>query len=426
MRVPLSKRVMDSFVVRQGSIMLGGQISLALFKLAALWLIARLLGPDVQGAFSLASAGTAAGAILFCVGLEYANAYIVGRNREVLSAVASNSLMVFAVSLVAAPLWATAFVQLFPHVATPLGAQHLWIAITAIGLATSLLSLAQGLQASAIGLHDFRSVAVANLASGLVWALGALVGTRIGYGAILWAVCVSHLVLVLAYLRRQAPSIRDFRIARDVLRSQLHYGARTLPGSIARSLNMRAPLYIVAVYLTTTEVGVFGLVLSLAETMLYLPSALSQVALGLAATKSRQSSELRYVYLAILVVGITLSAAVAFLGSTVLRWIFGPAYASGSGALAILILAVTAHSVGLLRIHTLYGRGEPAAASIAQIIALCLTLAGSILLIPRYRLLGAALSMLLTYVGFVLYLIALPRSRKSSDVAASELTVVAS
>lgn len=405
--------------------MLAGQVSLALFKLAALWLIARLLGPDIQGAFSLATAGIGAGAIVFCLGFEYANAYVVGRNREELRGVSSNTLAIFAISLLVTPLWAAVFVHLFPQSVEPLSVQHLWIGIGAIGAATSLLSLAQGLQASAIGLHDFRGVALANIASGAVWVVGALVGARTSYVALLWGLCFSHTILALVYLRRQAPAIKAFGIDRNVLRKQLQYGARTLPGSVARALNMRAALYIVAIYLTSTDVGVFGLVLSLAETLLYVPSAISQVVLGLAATKSQHSTELRHIYLAILAGGIGLSVAVGFVGSAFLGWVFGPAYASGSGALAILILAVTAHSVGLLRIHSLYGRGEPAVASAAQVIALGLTIVGGFLLIPRYRLYGAALSMLLTYVGFTLYLIARRHPRESGGIAVPDIPTVA-
>jgi len=254
-------------------------------------------------------------------------------------------------------------------------------------------------------------VARANLLSGGIWAIGALITVHMSYAAVLAAWTLPLVIVPLYYMHvHGATLLRPNRADRSLLRQQLQFGIRTVPGSIARALNMRAALYMCSAFLFPSDVGVYGLMLSLAETMLYLPNALSQVILGTSAAKSTKGSEYRGLYALIAFAGLGASTLAFSFGDSILSAIFSPAYARGSIALGILFVAVTFFSLGNMHLHHLYGSGNPLTATTAQIVALVLTLAGGRMMIPRYGINGAAASTLLTYAGFSAYLYLTHRS----------------
>jgi O-antigen/teichoic acid export membrane protein len=344
------------------------------------------------------------GAVVFSVGCDYANAFVVGRQpAKVLQVVWNTVWVALAVSFLV-PLWTLGFVKLFPQTLLGLGSLG-WLGFALFAASTVLLSLQQGMQAATIGLELYNLVARANLLSGVLWAIGALITVHISYAAVLAAWTLSLAIVPLYYMHvHGANLLRPSRMDRSLLRQQLHFGIRTVPGGIARSLNMRATLYMCSAFLSPADVGVYGLMLTLAETMLYLPNALSQIILGTSAARKTRASEYHGLYALLAFAGLGASLLAFGFGGSILSAVFSPAYARGSVALGILFLAVTAHSLGLMHLHHLYGSGNPLAATTGQIIALVLTLVGGRIIIPHYGMMGAAASSLLTYAGFSTYL----------------------
>ena len=369
-----------------------------------MWALAHWFGPTIQGAFSLAVSGMAFGAVIFSVGCDYANAFVVGRNPARALPIVRNTIWIALAVSCLAPLWTLGFVKLFPQTITGLGS-HEWLGLTLFAASTVLLSLQQGMQAATIGLEQYHLVARANLLSGVLWAIGALITVHISYTAVLAAWTLPLVIVPLYYMRIHGATLPSpGPLDRPLLRQQLHFGIRTVPGGIARSLNMRATLYLCSAFLSPSDVGVYGLMLTLAETMLYLPNALSQVVLGTSAARTTRGSEYRGLYALLALAGLIAGAVTFSFGGAILSAVFSPAYARGSIALGILFLAVTLHSLGLMHLHHLYGSGNPLAATTGQIVALVLTLVGGRIMIPHYGIEGAAASSLLTYAGFSAYL----------------------
>ncbi|HEX6751244.1 MAG TPA: oligosaccharide flippase family protein [Longimicrobium sp.] len=390
-------------VLRHGAVVLAGTLLLGAAKAAALWLLARRLGPAVQGGFSLAIAGMAFGAAIFALGLDYANSYVAGRNPAHAPAVARNSLGVFAAAVLVSPLWVLGFVALFPQAAGE--GPGLATRVGLLAACTALMSLQLMLQAYALGTHRYARLMAANLATAAVWLAGALLATAVGYGAVLAAWGASLLVAVAVLLGPDAGAVARVGWDRGVLREQLAYGARTIPGTLARALNLRAGLYLIALYLSPTDVGVYGVLLAVAELFLYLPNALGQVVLARAASRSHSAADQQLAYGIVAGVAAIAALVALFAGRWLLGTVFGPAYAAGAPALAALLLAAGVHAIGLLRLHDLMGRGDPFAGTVGQLAVLGVSLGGGWLLIPRYGLMGAAATALLVYLGFTLVLL---------------------
>ncbi len=395
---------------RQGFVILSGTASNALWKLLAVWALAHWLGPIYQGAFALALAGMSFGGVVLAVGLDYANAFLVGRDPGRLPGTAWNTVWLGLASLLLAPFWAWGLTTLLPQSVQGLGALY-WPAVAIMAVSTSTMAASQGLMAAAFGRQRFDVVAKANFIAGTSWALGALLSVHISYFAVLVAWAVSQLVVAFFYLRVLVADAPVQPLDRSLLRAQLAFGGRTLPGSIARAFNMRTGLYLTSYYLSKTDVGIYGLLLSLAEMLLHLPTAMSQVILGSSAARAHSASEYRSVYLAILGAGLAIAAGTSLVGRPVIGLVFGQEYARGAPVLALLVVGVTVYAVGLLFIHQLLGDGQPMAATVSQLVALVLTAIGGVVLIPRFGMMGAAGATLLTYTGFTTYLVGTARWR---------------
>lgn len=392
---------------RQSGLILGGSLLSVVGKLIAIWIVARFHGAVVQGALGLAVAQAGFGAVVLACGLDYANAFIVGRAPARENDVRWNSLWLAAASLLISPIWAYLFARHFPQVLIGIGSARI-TGILLLGFATSAIALSQTLQATAIGHQRFDLVAKASMASGLAWVVVALASARASYLVLLAGWAVAQLASPLLYVLLSSGHRSPRGVDRDLLGEQLRYGVRTLPGGLARSMNMRAALAMISTYLSAVDVGVFSLMLSISETLLYLPTALGQVVLGRVSRRVDSGHRDVRLYLWLGGVGVAASTFVMLAGTFLLRTIFGAEYARGAMPLGVLFLAMTAHAVGLLEIHRLYGTGRPASASAAQGVALALTFACGMLLIPRAGLLGAAASMFITYIGFALFLLTRP------------------
>jgi O-antigen/teichoic acid export membrane protein len=405
-------------VLREGTLVLAANLVTAAAKAAVLWALARWRGPGAQGAFSLALAGMSFGAVLLACGFDYANSFVTGRMPQRAPAVLRHTLWLFAAAVLLAPLWSLGFATALPAVLAP-GARLVGV-VAAMAAGTALMSLQTTVQSLALGEQRFAAVARANLVGAAVWVVLGLLTVRLPFPTLLaaWAVATAGFVAVLVAGRLGAA----MAAAPDpvLLRAQLGYGVRTLPGSVARAFNLRAGLYVISLTLTRADVGVYGVILAIAELFLYLPTSLGVVVLGRASARNHSAADQRVVYVLVVAVGALAAGSAALAGGPLLGSVFGPRYAAGGSALAVLLLAAAVHAVGLIRLHQLLGEGDPMAATFAQVSVLALTLAGTWLLVPRLQLLGAALSALAVYTLFtLLLLLRRPQARSVSSSPAA-------
>jgi len=344
------------------------------------------------------------GGIVLGLGLEYANAYCIGKSPSDANGAVSNTLAWSGVVLAISPLVAFVGVVWMP-VVYPTREPQLILGLC-LSVGTALSFLTQALQAVLVGYEDVRGIAKANLLLGLLWLVVATLAVQVSYAAVLTSWVGIQLVVVAYYLRRLGWGRRDWGIDTDLGVRQVRYGGQVLPGSIFRAINMRAGLYGLSVSASPVVVGVYVTVLAIAESLLYLPNALGKVVLGASARHGDRAPSLTPAYLAVALAGSAATVGAFFAGEWMLHALFGPEYVSGARALTILSLAMTVHAIGLLRLHYLLGRGSPAAASKAQFVTLVAVVVGVVLLAPRFGADGAAAATALAYAIFSLYLFA--------------------
>lgn len=384
---------------------LTGLLGVGASKMIGIWLLARLAGPSVQGAFTLAVSGMSAIAVVCAVGLDYANAVAVGQSRGVFRQVIHHSVTLALRTAPVAAFLAAVYLRLVPGASY--GVEHgRGILLIALSLGATMMAMSQMLRAAFIGIADYKAISAANHVWSIVWlalvaaaAMGSYELVVFAWAAAFACSCGFYFLKVrsISHSTEQACRVGLFQ-------EQLTFGAKTLVGSLARTLNMRAAVFVLAFFVPPSTIGVYGVILMIAEAFLYIPNAVSQVVLGASAASEYSDADRRKVTQSLMAAGILLAIILVLAGPWGLPTVFGAGYEAGVYPGAVLVLASTVHAIGLLELHESMGRGNPHVATNAQLLTLGLTVASCALLIPRLGMLGAALGTLIAYTAFALYL----------------------
>ena len=222
------------------------------------------------------------------------------------------------------------------------------------------------------------AVIVAGVVTGRLWlaVVGAAAGTALG--AALTA------LMVLRLPEPQGPT------RPPPWRALLGYGLTGHVGTVFQNLNYRIDFYLVALLLSTTDVGVYALAVSLAEALLLLPDALGVLVMQRAAARpgTTRATEVT------LRLGLAAAAAGGLVLAVASHWLvplaFGRELAGATAAILALLPGILAVAVWKTLVNDLAGRGHPKVKSTSAAAALVVTLGGDLLLIPAFGIVGAA------------------------------------
>ncbi len=216
---------------------------------------------------------------------------------------------------------------------------------------------------------------------GAVWA--AVIGAWAGFGWTLWSL-------------RGLSSLWP-RLDGTVLRPLLGLGLRGHLGNIVQTFNYRLDALLLQGFVGQGAVGLYQTGVLLAELVWYVPNAAGAALLPhVAATNDRNTTPriVRHTLL-LTMLGSILLLLVAWPGLSLLR----PAYAGAVVPMAILLVGVVALGIHKVLASDLSGRGLPHYPSLTSALALVVTVAGNLALIPTYGIVGAAIASSLAYVA---------------------------
>jgi O-antigen/teichoic acid export membrane protein len=178
------------------------------------------------------------------------------------------------------------------------------------------------------------------------------------------------------------------------------YGARAWGGTVADAANRRLDQVLMLPLAGALQLGYYAVAVALAEFANILVGAIQRVLFSESAARRDWGLVERAGRCTVLVIGV--GAGVGFLAAPFLvELLFGGDFAPASSMARVLFVAAVPASVGSVLAAGLLGAGHPGGTSIAQGVALCLTLAGIAVLVPRFGGLGAAYTSLVAYSGFL-------------------------
>ncbi|HXG35550.1 MAG TPA: polysaccharide biosynthesis C-terminal domain-containing protein, partial [Dehalococcoidia bacterium] len=185
----------------------------------------------------------------------------------------------------------------------------------------------------------------------------------------------------------------------QILREQIKYGSQGQLANLAQLFNYRLDQYIVAAFATRAGVGHYTVAVGLGESIWWISSAVAMVLLPrLTAMARRDAAELTPVVCrnTLLVSGI--AAVVLMVASPLLvRLLFGEDFSPAVTPLILLMPGIMAASAGRILGSYLFSQGKVIFNTYATLIALGVTLAFDLTLIPFFDIEGAAIASSIAY-----------------------------
>jgi len=365
---------------------------------AAGLLVARGLGAEARGVVTLVALTYGQAASIASLGLDTALLHFGARPSADLRLLARRGLLAGALQglLAAAAGWVLLHTALAGQVSPARGA----LTIAALA-APSALVVAHGhaVLRAAGRLVEASVLEIVGAVSTLTIVVGGVVTDRVTLAALGAAAGTAVSAILTMVLLQRLPHGQVATGQTPTAGTLLRYGLAGHVGTIFQNLNYRADVFLVAVMLSATDVGIYAVAVSLAEGLLLLPNALGTVVMQRAALSPGRVRATE--------VALRLGLAVAVAGGMVLavssHWVvpnvFGQSFAGATAPILALLPGIVALVVWKTLINDLAGRGFPTVKSISAAVALAVTLVGDLLLIPPFGIVGAGAASSVAYTA---------------------------
>lgn len=383
---------------------LGRLVFAAILNLLTVVLIARVYGPEGNGAFAMALLLPSMLTSFLNLGVAPANVYFLSSNqftvRDLLRANARIFLWLGALgSLFGAGLlvWNTS--DVFPGISPVI----LWIALAIfpVSLLNSYLqSVFQGLQQ----FKPYNLLAILQPFMLLMLVFGlTLLGNR-EQAFLVGAQFISQLVvlgLALLWLKPMlGPKVKAKSTA-EIAKKTLGYGWKAHLSNILAFVNYKADVFLVNFFVGPAAVGVYVIAVAMSEKLWLMSQAVSTVLLPKLSQLSTEEEKrktltpliARWVLLATLLTALILATVAHWL----IFWIFGSDYNGAILPLWVLLPGIVFSSVSRILANDIAARGQPQLNMYNSVVVVSVNVIGNILLIPDFGLIGAAASTTIAY-----------------------------
>jgi O-antigen/teichoic acid export membrane protein len=353
--------------------------------------VARALGPAGRGYYAVALAVTGLGVQLASLGLHASNTYDAARGRGRIPALVANSVRVAFVGGVGALVVLAGFL-LRPHQA-PLYGSVAVLALAAVPVGV----LALLLQSILLGAGEVRAYNTVQGATGLgaaalvaVWVLAGWTSIPLLMAASLAMTGAGALWVWVRLRRLELPPGE----ALPGFRASLRYGGKAYAAGILMLLVQRADLFLLTRIEGSQATGLYASAASVALVLSVIPAAVGTVLFPrLAALRDEDAQwSLTRRVLGATALATALPAAALWVGAdTVVRLLFGPAFAAAAEPLRFLLPGVLILSINSVLMNWFASRGMPAVTVASPAVALATVVSLDLVLIPRLGIVGAAI-----------------------------------
>lgn len=364
-------------------------------------LIARFLGPAGKGVVTLVQLLVGQAGMFLSVGLDAALVHFAGRRNRPVPELAGRAMGLGIVLggvgfgvLVALLLWV--FDELIPR---EVRLAALLLAAT-VPLTLCMNFLRSLLRACGRVIEEWSLMLVS--AGAILTGVAAGLLVEGGVRGVLWGLLAGSLLtglVTMAMAWRFGILRRGPVFAWKDSRELLGYGAKLHGGNILEAMTERFDMYLVAFFLGTAAVGIYSIAVVVGELLLLAPGVLGSVLMPRVAVRSEEETNammapaLRMTSL-VLAAG---SAAMLLAGGWVIRLLFGEAFAPAYGPMVLLLPGAWALGLWRMIMVDLSVRGYPLYKTYTAAVAVAVTVALDLLLIPLWGVPGAAVASSLAY-----------------------------
>ncbi|HUQ63759.1 MAG TPA: oligosaccharide flippase family protein [Acidimicrobiales bacterium] len=383
----------------------GSNVAMALLGSVGGILLARGLGPAQRGDLAIIVVWPTVVGTMATIGLPQAITYWLARrppkSRQFLST-ATLGLVVLGVLVAAGGFALAPFISSSPSVED---------AFRIVFLLTPIVFASTGWTSALQATTPFRWN-MARLSQSVVYFVAVallLAADRLSFQSAVVAFVLSLLTqAVVAGLYSRLTIGRAVRPESELFRPLFSYGVRSIASSAPYLVNARLDQLVLSIAVTSTALGNYAVAVSLSFLAAPVSLAFGSIAFPRIAASTSEEEATRVQRSAI--IGCTLTACavlvpLGFLAPRLLPLLFGHGYDDAIVPFRLLIPGTIAFVNNQVIGDVLKGRGRPLVVAVAEGVGAAVTVAGLILLIPRYGINGAAAASTVAYISVTLVLI---------------------
>jgi stage V sporulation protein B len=365
--------------------------------------LARGLGDEGLGTYSLFFLVVIVVGGIVNLGVGLGNIFFLNKGTYSYGALLAGTLFVLAVT--SALTWA--LVAALGLIAEPhlfVSGRAFWLYAAALPAVVAYVLLTSFLHGSSRFLA-LATVAVCQGLSGLLMAGGLYAADVLDVFGALAAWAGSFLLadlLALAFIGIRNVDLRGvLRPQWHVLRDQIRYGAQGQIANLAQLFNYRLDQFLVAAFVSRAAVGHYTVAVGLGESVWWISSAVAMVLLPRLTQMDRERAREMTPLLTrnTLLVSIGAAAALMAVSSVLIRVLFGGDFTPATWPLIFLMPGIIAASATRVLGSYLFSQGRVIYNTYATFIALGVTLALDLVLIPTLEVPGAAIASSIAYVA---------------------------
>jgi enterobacterial common antigen flippase len=396
----------------------GGQATVLVLGVFTGITSARLLGPQGRGELAAITLWPLVLVLVASLGLNQAIVFHVGKRRFTLAEVWTATLALWLVQSLAvlAAGWA-----LLPVVLRLYGAETRHLVLIFLGCSPILMlagypaNLAQG-RLDLLSFSALRATPAVVYAGGLgvlMWrgnaSLRDVVGLQVA-GFCLAA--AAGLWLVFAGMRV------GFAWNRSACGDLLRFGSKSSLSSLAIYVNQRSDQLLLSLLVPARDLGLYVAAVALATAAGFFPQAVGAVTIATGANLEEQAARQ--------MIGrsfrVTLAALTAACGALfvicpwLIRLAYGPAFSPAATACRILLPGMIALGLNHVLHDGARALEQPLLPCYAEGVSIVITVAGLLLLVPRFGFLGAAIASTAAYTASLIVMLRLARHRLNLEL----------
>ncbi|MFC4558016.1 flippase [Virgibacillus kekensis] len=379
------------------------QVLSIIIGLLSMIIIARYLGPEGQGSYSLIILIPTMLYTFLNIGIEVSTVYYVGKKTVSLNdGYKTNLFLSLALSfigIIAGLIVIFGFSEKFAGIDQTL--------LLLILIVLPLYMLKQFLQSIFQAKQDFtafNSVLILGQGSILIFVTIFLVLFDLGLGFALLSYGLGQLVALITVLyllkKKYGLWINKGKFSKQHYKNSIKYGLKSHLSNIMSFLNYRLDILLIGFFLNATSVGFYTIAVSIAEKLWILSKSISAVLFPRIASsndeddKNNITSMVSRMVFAISAVG---GVVLFFISGFLIELLFGNEYGASIEPFKILLPGIVLGSMARLISNDIAGRGKP---EINMYTSICMVITNvilNILLIPKYGIEGAAYATTVTY-----------------------------
>jgi len=383
-------------------ITVSARILTLILGIATYVILARILGPEGKGIYTLAALLPTLIVTFISLGIDSANAYYVAKGdysrQEILGANIVFALVIGAIGIMIGLMVALFFSQsIFPGVAQ----DYLLLALVLIPMSL-IFSYLQYILLGAQRFKEYNLIAILRALLFLIFIVIGLWALKTGIaGALLagvFALFLANIVLFL-WVRRISGGI-SVKLHHDYIKKALVYGIQIHLFVIIVFLNYRVDMFLINSFLNPAAVGFYTIAVGLVEKIWLIPHAMSTVLFPKVVAETDEQRRKEFTPLVartVLWISALGALALFFLGRWIVEIFFSAEFLPAVRPLQILLPGIVAMSVWAGLANDISGRGRPMLNTYIGGMSLVVNVLLNILWIPMYGINGAALASTVSY-----------------------------